>query len=152
RTTVETNTTRRGFLATGAAAAAAVVIPTAVHASVDETIKVGVIGCGGRGGEAWNHALEADQAVKIVACADAFPEDVAALRKNLANHGDRVQLAETGFSGLDAYEKVLKQDLDYVILATPPGFRPVHLEMAVKAKKNVFCEKPVAVDAPGIRT
>src|SRR5262245_11291338 len=132
--------------------AAAAVIPTAVHASADETIKVGVIGCGGRGGEACQNALEADKAVKIVACGDAFPDKVATLKKNLAKHGDRVQLAETGFSGLDAYQKVLNCDLDYVILATPPGFRPLHLEAAVKAKKHVFCEKPVAVDAPGIRT
>jgi predicted dehydrogenase len=147
-----TTTTRRGFLATGAAAAAATIIPTAVHASADETIKVGVIGCGGRGSGACRNALDADKAVKIVACGDAFPDKVAGLKNSLKKYGTRVDLGDRMFSGLDAYEKVLKCDLDYVILATPPGFRPVHLKAAVEAKKNVFCEKPVAVDAPGIRT
>jgi predicted dehydrogenase len=147
-----TTTTRRGFLATGAAAAAATLIPTAVHASADETIKVGVIGCGGRGSGACGNALEADEAVKIVAAGDAFPDRVAGLKNNLKKFGNRVDLGDRAFSGLDAYEKVLKCDLDYVILATPPGFRPVHLKKAVEAGKNVFCEKPVAVDAPGIRT
>ncbi len=146
-----TTTTRRGFLATGAAATAAAVIPTAVHASVDETIKVGVIGCGGRGTGACGNALNADKQVKIVAAGDAFPDKLGSLRSQLKKYGDRVDLGDRAFSGLDAYEKVLKCDLDYVILATPPGFRPVHLKMAVDAKKNIFCEKPVAVDAPGIR-
>jgi predicted dehydrogenase len=147
-----TKTTRRGFLATGAAAAAATIIPTAVHASADETIKVGLVGCGGRGSGACGNALRADKNVKIVAAGDAFPEKLDYLRSQLKSFGDRVDLGDRAFSGLDAYHKVLKCDLDYVILATPPGFRPIQLEAAVKAKKNIFCEKPVAVDAPGIRT
>jgi myo-inositol 2-dehydrogenase/D-chiro-inositol 1-dehydrogenase len=145
--------TRRDFLATGAAAATAAVLPTAVHAAGNDTIRVGVIGCGGRGTQAAENALDADKSVKIVALGDVFMDKSKRAASVLTKRNkDRVDFADRIFGGLDAYQKVIACDVDYIILATPPGFRPVHLEAAVKAKKNVFCEKPVAVDAPGIRT
>ncbi|MCZ2341394.1 MAG: Gfo/Idh/MocA family oxidoreductase [Bacteroidales bacterium] len=143
---------RREFLVAGATAAAVSAIPTAVHAKGADIIKVGLIGCGGRGSGAIGDSMSADPSIQLYAMGDVF-EDVAKSRakqygdrfKNRVNLGDRV------FSGLDAFKKVVDSGVDLVILATPPGFRPDHLEYAIKAKKHVFTEKPVAVDGPGIR-
>ena len=144
---------RREFLTAGAVAAAAVsVLPSAVHAKGADKIKVGLVGCGGRGSGAIGDSIAADEAVELYAMGDLFDEVAQSKAKQYqdrfkgrANLGDRV------FSGLDAYKQVIDSGVDLVILATPPGFRPPHLEYAIKAKKNVFCEKPVAVDGPGIR-
>jgi predicted dehydrogenase len=151
-------TARRDVLKIGAAATAAAVLPTAVHAAGNETIKVGVIGCGGRGSGAAKDILEADKSlggktVEIVAAADFFPERAKALTDKLTKAGykDKLKIGENAFGGLDGYQKVLAAKPDLVILATPPGFRPLHLEAAVKAGVHIFCEKPVAVDGPGIR-
>jgi predicted dehydrogenase len=151
-----TKTDRRDFLKTGAAAGVAgLAVPllgSAVHAAGNDTIKVGLIGCGGRGTGAMKDSLEADKSIVVHALGDFFPDRVAGFKKSLAkDYGERVQIGERSFSGLDAYKQVLASGPDLVILATPPGFRPLHLDAAVKAGKHIFCEKPVAVDGPGIR-
>jgi myo-inositol 2-dehydrogenase / D-chiro-inositol 1-dehydrogenase len=118
-----------------------------------QMIKVGVVGCGGRGiGAAWN-ALEADEDVVISHFADVFPDKAHAAREKLkAEWGDRVTAIENDcFGGWDAYLRVCGQGCHYVILATPPHFRPLHIATAVSLGKHVFAEKPVAVDAAGIR-
>ncbi len=145
---------RRDFVATGAVAAGAYVAMTAggVYAAGSENIKVGLIGCGGRGTGAAQNILEADPNVQITALGDAFEANVKGALATLKRKDKRVTATpETAFHGLDAYEKVLKADVDLVILATPPGFRPYHLEAAIEAGKHIFCEKPVAVDVTGIR-
>jgi myo-inositol 2-dehydrogenase / D-chiro-inositol 1-dehydrogenase len=144
---------RREFLAAGAASVAAATLPSAVHAAGSDVIKVGLIGCGGRGTGAANDCLTAGkEGVKLVAVGDVFPSKAQSAAKTLANkYKDRVDLGDRVYGGLDAYEKVINAGVDLVLLATPPGFRPMHLEAAVKAGKHIFCEKPVAVDAPGIR-
>jgi myo-inositol 2-dehydrogenase / D-chiro-inositol 1-dehydrogenase len=116
----------------------------------DDTIRIGLIGCGGRGSGAAAQALSTKGNVKLVAMGDAFPDRLADSLKT--EHPDRVAVADDAkFIGFDAYQKVLASGVDLVILATPPGFRPIHFEAAVKAGKHVFMEKPVAVDAPGVR-
>lgn len=130
-------------------------LPGAFAAS-DDTIRIGLIGCGGRGSEATRQALATAGSVKLVAMADAFPWQLEASFNKITNayaeNPERVAVDDDHkFIGLDAYQKVLASDVDLVILATPPGFRPVHFEAAVKAGKHVFMEKPVAVDAPGVR-
>jgi len=154
-------TTRREFLKTAAAATAAVAavgVPRPGYVAEGGPLKIGLIGCGGRGTGAAQNALAASEAagipVQLVALADAFKDQVDRARERLQGQKARenVKLAdETCFAGLDAYQKLLATDLDYVILATPPGFRPIHFEAAIAAKKNVFCEKPVGTDAVGIR-
>ena len=146
--------TRRDALKAGAAVAATVAATSlaSAHANGTDKIKVGLIGCGGRGSGAIRDSLEADPATVLWAAGDVFEgkadRTIKAVKDGMAN---RVDAEGRSFSGLDAYEKVLASGVDLVILATPPGFRPYHLEAAVKAKKHVFCEKPVAVDGPGIR-
>ena len=150
------NANRRDFLKAGAVAtataAATSLIPTAVHAAGDDVIKVGVIGCGGRGSGAAANALDADKAVRIHALGDVFEDKAARLNRNLrGKYKGRLDVEGRVFGGLGAYQKVIDSGVDLIVLATPPGFRPPHLEAAIKAKKHVFTEKPVAVDAPGIR-
>ena len=116
------------------------------HAAPDDPIRMGLIGCGGRGTGAVANAIASAPNVKVVAVADVFEGPAKAAGTNFK------VAPELCFSGFDAYQKLCDvSDVNYVILATPPGFRPVHFEAAVKAGKNIFCEKPVAVDAPGIR-
>src|SRR5262245_32516389 len=130
------------------------VIPGA-YAAGSDAIKIGLIGCGGRGTGAVADAMRKSQGVSLVAMGDAFKDRIQDSKKNLA----RVLGAEFSapsddhcFSGFDAFEKVLGSDVNYIILATPPGFRPQHLKAAVAAGKHIFTEKPVAVDGSGIRT
>jgi len=117
-------------------------------------LKVGLIGCGGRGTGAANQALNADKEVVLTALGDAFPEPLNKSLEVLRREApDRVKVTpETSFVGLDAYQKVIDSGVDVVLLASPPGFRPVHLQAAVEAGKHVFCEKPMATDAPGVRS
>ena len=156
------STSRRDFLKTSAVASAgaALIVPagfsSTLYASGDDTVKVGLVGCGGRGTGAAGQALSVNGNVKLMAAGDIFEENAAAgverIKKGLGDRQDRVQVTpDRTFSGLDAYQKVIDSGVDLVILATPPGFRPVHFEYAVKAGKHVFMEKPVAVDAPGVR-
>ncbi|MGL6075624.1 MAG: Gfo/Idh/MocA family oxidoreductase [Fimbriiglobus sp.] len=145
---------RRDFLKAGAVAGAATlpILSNAVHAAGTDTIKVGLIGCGGRGTGAMKDSLEADKNVVVHAMGDFFLDRATGFKGAITKqYGDRVQVGDRVFGGLDAYKKVIESGPDLVILATPPGFRPMHLEAAVKAGKHIFCEKPVAVDGPGIR-
>lgn len=118
-----------------------------------DQLRIGVIGCGGRGSGAAMNALEADQGARIVALADLFPDRLASARANLARHGGpRGDVpAERCFSGFDAYRRLLEVDLDVVALATPPGFRPTHFAAVVDAGRHAFIEKPVAVCPAGVR-
>jgi myo-inositol 2-dehydrogenase/D-chiro-inositol 1-dehydrogenase len=151
--------TRRDFLkhsATAVAAgtvAASILRAPAVHAAQDSTIKIALIGCGGRGTGAAAQALSTQGPTKLIAVADAFEDKAKQAVENLkTEHGDKVDVnGERIFHGFDAYQKALDAGPDLVILATPPGFRPIHFEAAVKAGKNIFMEKPVAVDAVGVR-
>jgi predicted dehydrogenase len=125
----------------------------AAHAS--ERIRVGVIGCGGRGTDAALNCATASPDVVIAALGDVFPDQLqwslGQLKQKLA--ADRLLATpETCFSGFDAYRKVLAADVDLVILAAPPFFRPSHLAAAIEAGKHVFTEKPVAVDPVGVRS
>ena len=156
---------RRNFVKTSTlAAAASVIIPRTSAAMrgpwAAETLRVGVIGCGGRGSGAVRDCLRADPDVQLVAMGDLFPDRLQRSHANLskvasenADFAKQFQVApEMMFSGFDAYQKVLATDIDLVILATPPGFRPAHLAAAVTAGKHIFTEKPVGIDAPGIRS
>ncbi|MFO0810533.1 MAG: Gfo/Idh/MocA family oxidoreductase [Gemmataceae bacterium] len=149
---------RRDFLSTAAAAstlAAAAAIPA--HAQGSDTLRVGLVGCGGRGNGAAANALRADRGATLYAVADAFPNKIQGCLNTLKNEftsasAHKVDVPpERQFSGLDAYKKVI-DNCDVVCLCTPPGFRPMMLRAAVEAGKHVFCEKPMAVDAPGVRS
>jgi myo-inositol 2-dehydrogenase / D-chiro-inositol 1-dehydrogenase len=130
-------------------------IPGAWAAGTDQ-IKVGVIGCGGRGTGAAMNAINAAEGVTIVAMADAFKDRLDSSRKILSTRlsADKMKVTDdTAFVGLDAYKKVLANpDVNYVILAAPPGFRPEHIKASVAAGKHIFAEKPVAVDGAGVRS
>ncbi len=118
-----------------------------------DKLRVGLIGCGGRGTGAAQDCLNSAPNVEVVALGDLFRDRLDACRTSLAKMGDKVDVTEQRcFVGFDAYTGVLSSDLDLVILATPPGFRPIHLRAAVEAGKHVFMEKPVAVDPVGIRS
>ncbi len=154
----ETQLNRRGFLKTTSAAVAGgallggLAIERAAYAAPDDTLKIALIGCGGRGSGAADQALNAAGKAKIVAMADVFPGHLKGSLQNLKQqHPDGVDVPEDQqFIGFDAYKKAIAL-ADVVILATPPGFRPIHFEEAVAQGKHVFMEKPVAVDAPGVR-
>lgn len=153
------NESRRRFLkqtsVVGAAAVGALVIPTAVHAQDDGVIRVGLVGAGGRGSGAAVNALNADPQAKLVAIADAFDDRARGALKNLKgnpNVGDRVVVDDDHvFSGFDAYKNVTAAS-DMVILTTPPHFRPEQFKYVVDQGKHCFVEKPIAVDAPGVRS
>lgn len=155
-----TGSDRRSFLrnsgmliAGGTVAASNLSIARGAHAFGSDTIKVGLIGCGGRGTGAATQALDTSGDVKLVAMADTFENRMqAAIRSIKGKHPDRFAVDEDSkFVGLEGYKGVIASDCDLVILATPPGFRPLHFEAAVEAGKHVFMEKPVATDAPGVR-
>ncbi len=129
-----------------------------VHAAGDETIKVGLIGCGGRGSGAALNAMRADGDMKLTAMADLFGDRLERSRRNVKQAAEADALGQKFavdddhcFSGFDAYKRVMESDVDLVILAATPHFRPRHLAAAIDAGKHVFCEKPVAVDGPGVR-
>jgi predicted dehydrogenase len=152
---------RRDFVKASAVLGAASLVPSAFASglvrAVDDTVRVGVIGCGGRGTGAAFNALAAHPKVEIVALADLFEDRLSGSYGWLVDNEDfgtrvRVDPAHK-FVGFNAYKQLLAIDnIDYVILATPPGFRPIHFHAAVNAGKHVFMEKPVAVDPAGFRT
>ncbi|MFP4093309.1 MAG: Gfo/Idh/MocA family oxidoreductase [Cyclobacteriaceae bacterium] len=151
---------RRKFIKTSGAAAVGgtfalnFIRPQPARAAINaDTLKVGLIGCGGRGSGAANQALKADSNVVLTAMADVFPDRLQSSLKNLKkSHGSKVQVEpEQQFIGFDAYKKLIASDVDVVLLAAPPAFRPDHLMEAVNARKHIFSEKPMAVDVPGIR-
>ena len=149
---------RRDFLKTsvvaGGALATGLLLDRSAHAAGSDVVKIGLIGCGGRGTGAVANAFAADSQTQLAAVADVFEDHAKSSLANLRkNASDRVAVdPEQCFVGFDAYEKLLATDVDIVILATPPHFRPAHLKAAVASGKHVFCEKPVAVDAPGVRS
>ncbi len=153
------SSSRRSFLKQSSALLAAgtasnLLVSRAAHATGSDTLKIGLVGCGGRGTGAVGNAFAADSNCKVTAMADAFPDRAEQSLKQLRGvASDRVAVdGDHTFAGFDAYEKLLATDVDVVILATPPHFRPAHLKAAIASGKHVFCEKPVAVDAPGIRS
>jgi predicted dehydrogenase len=143
--------TRRAFLEASAAVAAAPFFPA--FAGRDE-IRVGLVGCGGRGTGAALQALRADKGAVLVAAADAFRDRLDRSLEHLAKEAPgRVRIPdEQRFVGLDSGERLIDSGVDVVLLASPPVFRPAHLRLAVEKGRHVFCEKPVAVDAPGVRS
>ncbi len=146
---------RRDFVKTGMSVSAATLAGCAplVHAGGQEaTLKIGLVGCGGRGTGAAENCMNSAKNVQLVALGDMFADKIKTARKNLSAQGHdgyKVQ-DDTCFSGPEAYKKVIDA-VDLVLFATPPGFRPIHLAAAVEAGKHVFIEKPVAVDPVGIR-
>jgi myo-inositol 2-dehydrogenase / D-chiro-inositol 1-dehydrogenase len=150
--------TRREVLkATSLASLAAAFQATggAFAAYASERIRVGLIGCGGRGTGAALDCANASPDVVITALGDLFPDQLASAKAELTKQlpADRVSVTpETSFTGFDAFKKVVATDCDVVILAAPPYFRPAHLAAAIDAGKHVFTEKPVAVDPKGVRS
>jgi myo-inositol 2-dehydrogenase/D-chiro-inositol 1-dehydrogenase len=145
---------RRDFLAAGAAVAGTLTLSSQLFAGGSSSINVGVIGCGGRGSGALRNVLDADKEAKLAAVCDLNESKAKSTYEAVKKRqGDRVMATDDNvYSGLDGFKKLLAQpDVNYIILATPPGFRPMHLEAAVAAGKHVFTEKPVAVDVAGIR-
>lgn len=148
---------RRSFLKqtalAGSTLAGGLSLARAAHASGSDTIRLALIGCGGRGTGAAVQALNACERARLVAMADAFEDRLTSSHRSIARkHPDRVDVpTERRFVGMNAYEKAIDADVDLVLLCTPPGFRPVQFDAAIRAGKHVFMEKPVAVDVPGIR-
>ncbi len=157
-TEYEHQLSRRGFVRTSAAimSAGALTAPALgrLRGQRDDTLHVGLVGCGGRGTGAAAQALTADENVVLHAIADAFPERMSTACNQLTDgFGDRIAVDRSRmFAGVDGYKALVESDVDVVLLATPPHFRPMQLEAATRAGKHVFCEKPMAVDAPGYRS
>jgi len=149
---------RRTFLksSAGVLVAAPLVAPALVHAAGSDVLKVGLVGCGGRGTGAASQALRADPNVRLTAMADAFEDhlerSLGELRKD-AEILEKIDVPrDRQFVGFNACQQLIDSGVDVVLLATPPHFRPQHLAAAIDAGKHVFAEKPVAVDAPGVRS
>ncbi|HOJ67989.1 MAG: Gfo/Idh/MocA family oxidoreductase [Candidatus Hydrogenedentes bacterium] len=148
---------RRDFAKASALAGFAILSARPSLGQSAEAVKVGLIGCGGRGFGAVMNCITGVDNVKITALADVFEEKLKDCRSKLEGIKDpklagKIALTdETCFAGLDAYEQLLKTDVQVIIHATPPYARPVHIEAAVKAGKHIFTEKPIAVDPVGVR-
>lgn len=158
---------RRSFLTSSALSAAAITAggslsalraASGVHSGGRAQLKIGLVGCGGRGSGAGVQALMADKDNVLWAIGDAFEDRLQsglggiAEAMNEAGRKEQVQAPkERQFIGLDAIDKVLDSGIDVIVLATPPGFRPMQIEKAVKKGVHIFAEKPVATDAPGLR-
>ncbi|NLX54836.1 MAG: Gfo/Idh/MocA family oxidoreductase [Planctomycetaceae bacterium] len=155
-----TTTSRRTFLTqttatvVGGTLAATLGGARMAHASGSDILKVGLIGCGGRGNGAAVNAMNAEDNVRLTALADLFPDRVEEAKEALSQAiGDKYQVTDDRcFAGFDAYQQLIDADVDVVLLATTPHYRPQHLQAAVAAGKHVFCEKPVAVDPVGVRS
>ena len=151
---------RRSFIQTTAAATAAFALHGGVRIEGSDMIRVGVIGCGGRGTGAARDCLRSSSGVELVALGDLTPDRLSRCRAELTKAAasdpalaKQIKVTDdTCFTGFDAYKNVIASDVNFIILATPPFFRPQHLEAAVAAGKHIFAEKPVAVDAAGIRS
>ncbi|MDD8014232.1 MAG: Gfo/Idh/MocA family oxidoreductase [Acidobacteriota bacterium] len=149
--------TRRDFIKTSVSASLAAAVPggLGLHAAGSDAIRIGMVGCGGRGTGAAINCMDAAPGIEVVAMFDLFQDRIekslAALREK---HADKIKVKpETCFTGFDGYKKICAlPDVNLIVLAAPPGFRPIHLKAAVEAGKNVFMEKPVAVDPVGIRS
>jgi myo-inositol 2-dehydrogenase / D-chiro-inositol 1-dehydrogenase len=149
---------RRDFLKSTAAATfastSALALAPAVRPGGSDTLKVGLIGCGGRGRGAASDILNADPNTQLVAICDLFPDIVKNVATEMiAKNNPRISIENRIYSGFDGYKELIdKAGCDVVLLGTPPGFRPAQLEYAVRAGKHVFAEKPMAVDAVGVRS
>src|SRR5216117_3873267 len=151
-------TTRRDFLKKTSTAVAGgtllggLSLERSAFAAGSDILRIALIGCGGRGSGAADQALSTSGGVKLAAMADVFEDKLEGSLDNLKKqHADRVEVPkEHQFIGFDAYKQAIAL-ADVVVLATPPGFRPIHFEEAVKQGKNIFMEKPVATDAAGVR-
>lgn len=148
---------RRDFLTiagctTVGAALAGISIPH-VHAAENSTLRVGLVGCGGRGTGAADNCLSVNDSIKLVALGDIFKDRLElSLGRLKKTRGTQVDVPdERQFVGFDAYQKVIDCGVDVVLLCTPPGFRPIQYAAAINAGKHVFLEKPCCVDAPGFR-
>ncbi len=150
---------RRNFLKTSAVLSTVAVSSSQlastprVHAGENNMLKLGIVGCGGRGCGAVGNAMDADPNVKLVTAADVFPtrgkNGIAALKDQ---YEDRIDVKDDMFfDGFDGYKKVLEQDIDIVLLTSPQHFRPIMIKEAIEAGKHVFAEKPVAVDGEGLK-
>ena len=157
----QSSTSRRTFLkaatgmTVGASLAGVVTLPKTVHAGVDEKLRIGLVGCGNRGTAAALDALSASPDNVLVAVGDVFDDMAHSCVSKLRRAGhtkDQVRVDDDHvFVGFDAYQHVV-DNVDVVLLATPPFFRPQQLAYAVQAGKHCFVEKPVAVDPPGVRS
>ncbi|HET7873336.1 MAG TPA: twin-arginine translocation signal domain-containing protein, partial [Terriglobales bacterium] len=153
------HTTRREFLKTSGAAVTGAALAGAVarpgYAGEYNTVKIALVGCGGRGTGAAAQALSTRGPTKLWAMADVFPHRLQGSLGNIKQgHESQMEVpAERQFIGMDAYKKAIDSldKGDLVLLTTPPAFRPIHFEYAVQKGVNVFMEKSFAVDAPGIR-
>jgi myo-inositol 2-dehydrogenase / D-chiro-inositol 1-dehydrogenase len=146
---------RRQFVKTSGLALGATIALSRAPAQVSpgETLRIGLVGCGGRGTGAAADALHSDQNIKLVAMGDVFPDRLKTSLQTLSKQdiAKKMDVPEKHqFIGFDAYQRVIAES-DVVLLATPPHFRPIHLQACIDAGKHVFAEKPVAVDGPGVR-
>jgi predicted dehydrogenase len=156
----ENQPSRRNFLKTSTAAvaggslAATLAAQGMVHAAGDDTLKVALVGCGGRGNGAAQNAVNADPNAKLTVLCDIFPDQLERSKNTLSRAlGNKFAVTDDRcFTGFDGYKQVMETDVDVVLLCTTPHFRPAHLKAAVDANKHIFCEKPIAVDAPGVRS
>src|SRR5262245_57032541 len=162
-TTVHSQTqipSRRDFLKHSSALAAAGSIAAtfgsvpAVHGQGSEAVNVALIGCGGRGSQAAINAMRGDPNNRLTVMCDLFPDRVNQSKQGLMRQlGQQFRVTDdTTFTGFDGYKRVMESDAKVVLLCTTPHFRPLHLKAAIDAGKHVFCEKPVAVDGPGVRS
>jgi predicted dehydrogenase len=137
----------------GTAMAGSLAVARSAHAAGSDGLKIGLIGCGGRGAGAVLSALSADPNAKLTALADPFADRMENTRKGLQTRlGNQVAADQDHcFAGFDGYRKLLQSGVNVALLAEPPHFRPMHLEACVEAGVHVFAEKPMAVDAPGVR-
>jgi predicted dehydrogenase len=156
--------TRRDFMKTSAALSlgAMGLIGARAYAAGSDTLRIGLIGCGGRGRGAAMNILDAAPGVELYALADLFQEPLDSTfrqvsqkrpESSMATMGNKINVTrERCFVGFDAYQKLINCGIDIVLMATPPHFRPIHLQAAVQAGKHSFIEKPVAVDPVGVRS
>ena len=147
---------RRDFIKTSTAVSLAALTSGTgrLFAAGSDKLRVGIIGCGGRGTGAAIDCLNSADGIEIMAIGDLFKDRIdSSLEKLREKHSDKLKVTkDTSFVGFSAYKKVLACDVNLIIMAPPPHFRPVHFKAAIEAGKHVFMEKPVGVDPLGIRS
>lgn len=146
---------RRTFLKAAGATAAFSAFPNILLGAPTNKakLKIGLVGCGGRGTGAAQQALSADNNTVLWAIADVFETQFPKALSNLKNFEGRLEVPrERQFSGFDGYQDLIDSGVDVVLLASPPGFRPQHMRAAIEAGKHVFAEKPMAVDVAGVKS